>query len=136
MNVSQIHFEQDLGSGGRFRTSFDFSRAWWTPPLSAYDAWAVESTHIVERLGMAPLISLSDHDNIDGPVLLQHRTECRPAPVSVEWTVPFGGTFFHIGVHNLPPERARSIMTDLAAFTAQTSKVPLAEIFRALAAQR
>jgi hypothetical protein len=181
MNASQIHFEQDLGSGRRFRTgvsvhghtlhsqeslsfvyamatkiapvrialergealyrrrfgtSFDFSRAWWTPPLSAYDAWSVESTQIVERLGMAPLVSLSDHDNIDGPILLQHRTECRPAPVSVEWTVPFGGTFFHIGVHNLPPERARAIMTDLAAFTAQTSTVPLAEILRALAAQR
>lgn len=181
MNVSQIHFEEDLRRGGEFRTGvslhghtlhsqehlsfiyrlaariaplrialehgeafyrrrhgvpFDFSRAWWTPPLSAYDAWGVEARQIMERLGRRPLVSLSDHDNIDGPVLLQHRAECRPVPVSVEWTVPFGGTFFHLGVHNLPVEKARTIMTELAAFTAQTSYVPLADILRMLAANR
>ena len=88
-------------------TAFDFSRGWWTPPLAAYDAWSVETRQITERFGMQPLVSLSDHDNIDAPILLQHRTECRPVPVSVEWTVPFGGTFFHLGVHNLPVENAR-----------------------------
>src|SRR5208283_547813 len=72
----------------------------------------------------------------DAPILLQHRAECRPVPVSVEWTVPFGGTFFHLGVHNLPVENARAIMTELAAFTEQKSNVPLAEIFRTLVANR
>jgi hypothetical protein len=181
MNVSQIHFEEDLQPRGGFRTgvslhghtlhsqenlsfvyrmaariapirialergeafyrrhhgaAFDFSRAWWTPPLSAYDAWAVETRQITERFGLRPLVSLSDHDNIDAPILLQHRAECRPVPVSVEWTVPFGGTFFHLGVHNLPVENARAIMTDLSAFTEQKSNVPLAELFRMLAANR
>ncbi len=117
-------------------TAFDFSRGWWTPPLAAYDAWSVETRQITERFGMRPLVSLSDHDNIDAPILLQHRAECRPVPVSVEWTVPFGGTFFHIGIHNLPVENARRIMTELAAFTAGTSEVPLAEIFKSLAAKR
>jgi hypothetical protein len=181
MNVSQIHFEQDLRARGAFRTGvslhghtlhsqekldfiyrlakqiapvrialergearyahvhgapLDLARAWWTPPLSAYDAWALETRHITDRFGLAPLVSLSDHDNIDGPILLQHREECRPAPVSVEWTVPFGGTFFHLGVHHIPVEKARAVMADLAAFTAQTSPVPLADLFRALAANR
>ncbi len=118
----------------RTGAAFDFSRAWWTPPLAAYDAWTLETRQITERLGMRPLVSLSDHDNIDAPVLLQHRAECRPVPVSVEWTVPFGGTFFHLGVHNLPLENARGIMARLAAFTAQQSNVPLAELLRGLAA--
>jgi len=114
----------------------DLSRAWWTPPLSAYDAWKLETSHITDGFGLAPLVSLSDHDNIDGPILLQHREECRPAPVSVEWTVPYGGTFFHLGIHNMPVESARATMEDLAAFTAQTSTVPLADLLRSLAANR
>jgi hypothetical protein len=116
--------------------ALDLSRAWWTPPLSPYDAWALETRHITDHFGIAPLVSLSDHDNIDAPILLQHREECRPAPVSVEWTVPFGGTFFHLGVHNLPVEKARATMAELAAFTAQTSRVPLSDLFRALTANR
>src|SRR5262249_33637689 len=73
--------------------SLDLTRAWWTPPLSAYDAWALEARQLTDRFGLAPLVSLSDHDNIDAGILLQHREECRPMPVSVEWTVPYGGTF-------------------------------------------
>ena len=37
----------------------------------------------------------------------------RNIPISVEWTVPFRNTFFHLGVHNLPPNRARAIMDRL-----------------------
>ena len=83
--------------------SLDLSRAWWTPPLSAYEAWAVETRQITERLGLAPLVSLSDHDNIDGPILLQHRAEM-PADASFRRNGgrSFGGTrFFHIGIHSL-----------------------------------
>ncbi len=114
----------------------DLTRAWWTPPLSAYDAWSLETKHITDTFGLAPLVSLSDHDNIDAPILLQHREECRPMPVSVEWTVPYGGTFFHLGVHNIPLETARATMAELAAFTAQNSRVPLVDLLRALAANR
>ena len=117
-------------------SSLDLTRAWWTPPLSAYDAWALETNHIADYFGLAPLVSLSDHDNIDAPILLQHREECRPMPVSVEWTVPYGGTFFHLGVHNIPLEKARATMTELAAFTAQKTQVPLMELLRVLASNR
>ncbi len=32
-------------------------------------------------------------------------TQFQNLPLSTEWTVPFGPTFFHLGVHNLPPDR-------------------------------
>jgi hypothetical protein len=117
-------------------SALDLTRAWWTPPLSAYDAWALETRHIADRFDLRPLVSLTDHDNIDGPILLQHREECRPMPVSVEWTVPYGGTFFHLGVHNIQLEKARAIMAELSAFTAQKSQAPLMELLRMLASNR
>jgi hypothetical protein len=52
--------------------------------------------------------------------------------VSVEWTVPFGGTFFHLGVHNLPLEEARGIMAELRAFTANPDEAALRELLAAL----
>lgn len=137
--IAPLRFALERGEA-RYRRlhgrPLDLSRAWWTPPLSAHEAWSIEARRIAEHFGLAPLVSLSDHDNIDAPILLQHREECRPVPVSVEWTVPYGGAFFHVGVHNLPLEKARAIMTDLAAYTARTPAAPLADIFQALAANR
>ncbi len=115
---------------------FELSRAWWTPPLSAYQAWALETRQIREYFGLESIVSLSDHDDIEAPVILQLREECRPMPISVEWTVPYGGTFFHIGVHNLPAERARIIMADLASVTAGTPHLPLRQIFENLTRHR
>ena len=31
------------------------------------------------------------------------------SPVSVEWTVPLTGSFIHLGIHNLPPNRAQAL---------------------------
>ncbi len=100
-------------------TSLDLTRAWWTPPLSPYGAWKLETERIVSQFGARPLVSLSDHDDIEAGVTLRVLEECSTVPVSVEWTVPYDGTFFHIGVHNLPPDEARAIMADLKAFTAE-----------------
>ena len=119
-----------------YGAALDLTRAWWTPPLSAHEAWQVESGQIREQFGMDSLVSLSDHDDIEAPIVLQLREECRPAPVSVEWTVPHGGTFFHIGVHNLPAENARTIMASLAAYTSGTSETPLMDLFESIAANR
>ncbi len=119
-----------------YGSSMDLSRAWWTPPLSAHDAWEVESRQIREHFAMDSLVSLSDHDDIEAPILLQLREECQPAPISVEWTVPCDDTFFHIGVHNLPAEKARSMMANLAAYTHGTSEIPLIDLFESLAASR
>ena len=116
--------------------NLDLKRAWWTPPLSAYGAWKLEAGRIVDQFGAHPLVSLSDHDDIEAGVTLRVLEECSTVPVSVEWTVPFGGTFFHMGVHNLPPDQARAIMADLKAFTAVAREDKLRDLFAALDAHR
>jgi hypothetical protein len=123
-------------------TSLDLTRAWWTPPLSPYGAWKLEADRIVSQFGARPLVSLSDHDDIEAGVTLRVLEECSTVPVSVEWTVPFDGTFFHMGIHNLPPDEARAIMADLQAFTAGAredtlrGQEKLRDLFAALDAHR
>ncbi|MBK9166890.1 MAG: hypothetical protein IPM24_05425 [Bryobacterales bacterium] len=95
----------------------DFSRAWWTPPLSASDALHVERTSI-DRLGLDPVVSLTDHDNVEAFASLRAVAHPEHVPASVEWTVPFRDSFFHLGVHNLPPDEVETIMKALAAYTA------------------
>jgi hypothetical protein len=113
----------------------DLNRAWWTPPAAPRDAWMLEKRHIENRFGRNPLVSLTDHDDIEAPMTLRVLDECRDLPVSVEWTVPFEETFFHIGVHNLHAASARRTMADLAAFTAAPAPGNLAPIFESLAAR-
>jgi hypothetical protein len=94
----------------------DFDRAYWTPPLTAQLAHALE-TRQIESIGLCPMVSLSDHDNIRASTLLRQVPETENTPISVEWTVPFGKTEFHVGVHNMPGAIAddlMSIMTDCA----------------------
>lgn len=114
-------------------TELDLSRGWWTPPLAPADAHRVEAGQI-RGLGLAPLVSLSDHDDIEAPMSLQAMEPGLAIPVSVEWTVPYGATFFHIGVHNLPAARARAIMSELAAYTKQPKDKHLKELLAMLAA--
>jgi hypothetical protein len=112
--------------------TLDLGRGWWTPPLGAHEAWCVEKTQI-EGLDLTPMVSLTDHDNIEAPVSLQLLEECRGTPISLEWTVPFQQTFFHIGVHNLPPSRARAIFDELQRHTVQPDNRLLRELMAALA---
>ena len=80
----------------------DFWKGFWTPPLARAEAFRVERKQIEEGLGMQSLISLTDHDNIEAPLLLRVVPEARRIPVSLEWSIHFEGTIFHLGVHNLP----------------------------------
>jgi len=66
---------------------------------------------------MRALVSLTDHDNIEAPMLLRVIPESRQTPVSLEWSVPFHGAEFHLGIHNLPGAQAPEIVTQLNAFT-------------------
>lgn len=95
----------------------DYFSAWWTPPLGPREALAVERGQI-EEYGLPALVSITDHDNIEAPLLLRVLSESRDTPIGVEWTVPWGGTFFHLGVHNLPARRATERMAAMARFTA------------------
>jgi hypothetical protein len=102
--------------------------AYWTPPLTPREAYDVERGQIVEKLGLKALVSLTDHDNIDAPMLLQFAPGAGEVPVSVEWSVPFGSTVFHLGVHNLPKDEAASVMEVLAAYTANPVNARLSKL--------
>lgn len=110
----------------------DLARGWWTPPLGAHDAWLLEKSQI-EALDQDALISITDHDNIDAPVALQVLDECRGTPISVEWTVSFGPTFFHLGVHNLPVGQARALWAEMNGYRQKPNPARLGEILTALA---
>lgn len=92
----------------------DLSRMWWTLPLAPRQALDVEARQIDDRLGLAPIVSISDHDSIDAPMQLQTLGRCGAIPVSVEWTDPFRDTYFHGGIHILPPCRAEAGTKEMA----------------------
>ena len=99
---------------GRRGQDVDFSKGWWHPPASPDQVWRTEVEQIERLLGLAALVSISDHDDIRAPVALARGgTAC---PISLEWTVPFGPGFFHLGVHNLPASRGPDIAARLCAF--------------------
>lgn len=95
-----------------------YEDCWWTPPLGPREALRVEREQI-ERLGMRPLVLITDHDSIEAPMLLRVLSEGRSVPVSTEWTVPYRGAIFHLGVHNIGSRRAAAAMEAMAGFTAQ-----------------
>jgi hypothetical protein len=106
----------------------NMANAWWTPPLSPRRAWQLEKSQIETHLGLDALVSLSDHDSIEAGVQLHVLEGMSDCPISVEWTVPFRATFFHIGVHNLPYMEAADIMAQLAAFTLDPLEKRLGEM--------
>ena len=95
----------------------NFARAWWTPPLSPAAALAVEREQIA-KLGLAPLVSITDHDNIEAGLALGIASDPAETPLSVEWTVPYQRCIFHLGVHNIPRAAARGWMDAMAEYTA------------------
>lgn len=98
---------------GKNGTLLDPARAWWTPPAGPREAWLIERNHIERQFGLRALVSLTDHDNIEAPLKLRVLNECRHVPVSVEWTVPYPETFFHLGVHNIAAQDARAIFANM-----------------------
>jgi len=125
--------ERELGRLHLYKGwNFNFNNYYWTPPLSPREAYELESGVISKQLGLKPLVSLSDHDNIEAGLHLRMLGATQHAPISVEWTVPYEKTIFHMGVHNLPAIRATAWMADLAAFTANPVKERLCELLDGL----
>ena len=108
----------------------DFSAAYWTPPLTPLEAFDVERTQIEETLGLAAVVSLTDHDNIEAADCCE--AAGRYIPISVEWTVPFADTFFHLGVHNLPTSTAPEWMAALTGYTRSPRTTPLQDLLSRL----
>jgi len=109
----------------------DYAASYWTPPMTPKLAFDLESRQI-EKLDLASMVSLSDHDNIKAPMLLRTVPSARQIPVSVEWSAPYGSQSFHLGVHNLPSARATEWMATLEKFTSHAGDARLTEILVAL----
>jgi hypothetical protein len=90
----------------------------------------LEAQQIRNTLGLQPLVSITDHDEIEACTEL-HAIGI-PTPYSVEWTVPYAATVFHIGVHNLPSDSASAFHALMAQYTAQPRAALLTEILAAL----
>ena len=113
----------------------DYARSYWTPPLTPRLAFDLERNQIENKLQMPALVSLSDHDEITAPLLLRSVPSARHIPVSVEWTVPFHETAFHIGIHNLPSASAVAWMDRLKQFTSASKDERTPEALRAILAE-
>jgi len=110
----------------------NYAASYWTPPMTPKLAFDLEKKQI-ENLGLGAMVSLTDHDNIKAPMLLRTVPSARQIPVSVEWSVPYGGIqSFHLGVHNLPSTRATEWMATLEDYTANPGDARLTEILVAL----
>lgn len=75
-------------SASRHGLPVDYNLSYWTPPMPPKLALDLERAQI-EKLGLAPVVSLSDHDNISAPLLLRSVMGEPQSPISVEWTVPW-----------------------------------------------
>jgi hypothetical protein len=106
--------------------SIDYQRAFWTPPLTPRQAYRLEEKQIQRRIQLPGLVSLTDHDNVHAGTVLRLLDRFNSTPVSTEWTIPVGATFFHLGVHNLPFHRSEQIMNNLRAYTARPTPADLA----------
>jgi hypothetical protein len=113
----------------------DFSRAYWRGPLDARSAHDLERLQI-EDLNLPAIVSLTDHDNIDAGLQLRREGTASEAPVSVEWTVPFEHTYFHVGIHNMPPDQASCLMRRMAAYTQEPGEQALGQFLEELDADR
>ena len=112
----------------------DFASAYWSPPLTPHGVYDIEKKQINEA-GLNAIVSLTDHDSIDGNLAVNETTENSRAPISLEWTVPFEYGFFHVGVHNLPKDRAVELTKTLLDYTfneANHSNEKLRETFAML----
>lgn len=98
----------------------DFAKAYWTPPASARQVMEMEISQIERRLGLNAFVSITDHDDIQAGLRLQLIDSGHRIPISMEWTVPYRDGFFHLGIHNLPPEFAVEINRELMKYKDQT----------------
>lgn len=109
----------------------DFNRAYWTAPVSAREAFELERKQIEEDLGLEGIVSLTDHDTLDGVMELAEN-DMPSTVVSLEWTVPYRPAYFHLGIHNLPRREARELTNSMLAYTQSLDERLLFELLATL----
>lgn len=92
-----------------------FNVGHWTPPLCGTQVVEMERESMA-AYGLDGIVSITDHDSIAANFEVRSNAAGK-APISLEWTVPFGEGFFHVGVHNLPPDKAVSLTEELLKYT-------------------
>jgi hypothetical protein len=100
----------------------NFARANWRPPLQPRMAYDLEARQI-QRLWLMPLVSITDHDSMEAPLLLRTVPSSRHIPLSTEWSVPYGQTVFHLGIHNVPSADGVAWMRRFREYTADADAV-------------
>lgn len=95
----------------------DWTTAYWTPPMTPKLVYETEAKQINDA-GLDAIVSITDHDCIEANLAVSSSK----APISMEWTVPFDCGFFHLGIHNMPAERATEITDTLLTFTFDPSR--------------
>jgi len=74
----------------------NYAASYWTPPMTPRLAFDLESSQI-QKLDIASMVSLTDHDSIHAPMLLRTVSSADQIPISVEWSAPYGGVqSFHL----------------------------------------
>jgi hypothetical protein len=97
--------------------NLDFAKAWWRPPASPRHVVEIERLQIEKEFGLPAMVSITDHDSIEAGLLLQVLDQSARFPISMEWTAPYEEGFFHLGVHNLPRDRATDIAAELLKYS-------------------
>jgi hypothetical protein len=108
--------------------ALDFAQAYWTPPLPARVVYESEREHIHDSLGLDALVSLTDHDELAWLPPLTNTHASQAIPLSVEWTVPIGMSFVHLGVHNLPLHESEQILNELVSYTVHPKEATFGEL--------
>src|ERR1700722_124963 len=75
----------------------NYKASYWTRPLPPNLAFELESGPIKDPRQLPALVSITDHDNIEAPLLLRSMPCASQIPISVEWSVPYRDSLFHLG---------------------------------------
>jgi hypothetical protein len=97
-----------------------FVEWYFRPPVSPADVIDSERTQLEQRLDLPGMVSLTDHDTVEGPLELRANGRL-DVPLSVEWSVPFERSLFHLGVHGISPASIESTMRAFADYTARAA---------------